>query len=322
MPVILLTNRYSENVLKVVREQLPYGFEFISLENASKEALIEKAPLADYFLASGRLGIDRDAIDAATKLKMIQRTGVGTDTIDLAYLNSKGIPVYVNRGVNAVSVAEHTILLILSVLRRISEVDASVKSGIWNKNDVGISCLSLYDKTIGIIGVGNIGKNVVRMLQPFGVTILYYNRSRLSENEEKELNIHYCELNDLLKQVDILSLHCPLTPQTRGFIGPTEFKIMKKGSFIINTARGPLVDESALVSALQSGHIRGAGLDVFSKEPITKDNLLLRMNNVILTPHIGGLTLEPFSKMMRDAFENIQLYEDGQFELLESKRLL
>ena len=109
MPVILLTNRYSENVLKVVREQLPYGFEFISLENASKEALIEKAPLADYFLASGRLGIDRDAIDAATKLKMIQRTGVGTDTIDLAYLNSKGIPVYVNRGVNAVSVAEHTI---------------------------------------------------------------------------------------------------------------------------------------------------------------------------------------------------------------------
>jgi phosphoglycerate dehydrogenase-like enzyme len=321
MPVILLTNRYSDNVLRVVNEQLPIGFDFISLENAIKEALLEKAPLADYFLASGRLAIDKDVIEAASRLKMVQRTGVGTDTIDLAYLNGKGIPVYVNTGVNSVSVAEHTILLILAVLRRITAVDASVKSGKWSKNDIGISCHSLFNKTIGIIGIGNIGKNVVRMLQPFGVSIIYYDPFRLPESEEKLLNIQFCELHDLLKQVDILSLHCPLTAQTRGIIGSNEIESMKQGAFIINTARGQLISENALIAALQSGHIRGAGLDVFYKEPINPDNPLLGMNNVILTPHIGGLTLEPFSKMMRNAFENIQLFENGQYKLLESKRL-
>jgi phosphoglycerate dehydrogenase-like enzyme len=321
MPVVLLTNRYSENVLRVVKQQLPEGFDFISLENATKEALLEKAPLADYFLASGRLAIDKDVIEAASKLKMVQRTGVGTDTIDLTYLNAKGISVYVNPGINSISVAEHTILLMLAVLRRISVVDASVKIGKWGKNDIGIKCHSLFNKTIGIIGIGNIGKTVVKMLQPFGVKILYYDLFRLSEVDEKNMDIHYCGLTDLLEQVDILSLHCPLTNETRGFIGKKEIALMKKGAFIINTGRGQLIDEIALVAALKNGHIKGAGLDVFSKEPIDKNNPILGLDNVILTPHIGGLTLEVFSKMIKDAFENIYLFESGRLDLIENKKL-
>ena len=321
MPIILLTNKYSEKVLNVVRKELPEGFDFISLQNTNNEELIQKAAYADYFLASGRVPIDKDVIEAATKLRMIQRTGVGTDTIDLKALKEKGIPVYVNSGINSISVAEHTILLMLSVLRRLSWVDAGVKAGKWGKNDIGIECHSLSGKTVGVIGIGNIGKTVVKMLQPFGVTIIYYDPFRLSELEEKELNIQYLELPDLIKQVDILSLHCPLTSQTKGLIGAREIVSMKQGSVIVNTARGPLIDENALIESLKSGHIKGAGLDVFSPEPPNKNNPLFNFDNVILTPHVGGLTLETFSKMIRDAFENIKLFEDGRFDLIENKKL-
>lgn len=320
MPVILLTNKYSEKVLNVVRAELPSGFDFISLESASKEELISKAGMADYFLASGRIEIDKEVIESATKLKMIQRTGVGADTLDMESLHAKGINVYINAGVNSLSVAEHTILLMLSVLRRLPTVDASVKTGIWLKNDIGVENRSLNNKVVGLIGVGNIGKKVIKMLQPFGVEIYYYDPFRLTESEEVNLNIQYCALEDLLTKIDILSLHCPLTRETRGIIGISELSAMKTGSYIINTARGPLIDENALVSALQSGKLAGAGLDVFQKEPLKKENPLISLNNVVLTPHVGGLTLETFSKMMRDAFENIRLFEMGQFDLLEDKK--
>lgn len=321
MSVILLTNKYSEKVLQVVHKELPEGFDFLSLDGANKSELLEKAPLADYFLASGRVSIDREIIESATKLKMIQRTGVGTDTIDLALLKAKKIPVYVNSGINSFSVAEHTILLMLAVLRRLTMADSNVKTGKWGKNDVGIECHSLNGKTVGVIGIGNIGKEVTKILRPFNVKVLYNDSNRLSEIEEAALNIQYSTLDALLKQVDILSLHCPLTQQTKGFIGLNEIKSMKTGSIIINTARGPLIDEGALVEALKSGHLKGAGLDVFEKEPPNPNNPLIKLDNVILTPHVGGLTLETFSKMMRDAFENIRLFEMGRLDLIENKKL-
>ena len=321
MSIILLTNKYSDKVFSVVKRNLPNGFELISLDNISKEEMLKNAGIADYFLASGRIVIDKEIIEAAKKLKMVQRTGVGTDRIDLETLKEKNIPLYVNSGVNSISVAEHTIMLILSVLRRLNSVDFGVKNGKWNKNDVGIECCNLNEKTIGIIGIGNIGKTVVKMLQPFGVNILYYDVFRLPEKEEIELNIKYFDLSNLLPKVDILSLHCPITPQTKGLIGEKEIAAMKKGAIIINTARGQLIDETALVKALESGHIKGAGLDVFSIEPPSKDNPLFNFDNVILTPHVGGLTLETFEKMMCDAFENIKLFEDGKLDLIKDKKL-
>lgn len=322
MPVILLTNRYSENVLRVVKRELPEGFHFISLENATKEDLLIKATQADYFLASGRLSIDKDVIEAATKLKMIQRTGVGTDALDLQTLKVKGIPVYVNSGINSQSVAEHTVMLMLALLRKLPQVDKKMKSGIWKKNEIGIECQTLNNKVVGIIGMGNIGKNVVRMLQVFGVKMLYFDPNRLEYALEKELNIEFCDFETILKFSDILSLHCPLTANTKGLISEKEISLMKRGSFIINTGRGQLINEPALIHALQSEHLQGAGLDVFSKEPPDEKNLLLKLDNVILTPHVGGLTLETFSKMMSDAFKNISLFEQGKFDQIKSKMLL
>jgi D-3-phosphoglycerate dehydrogenase len=321
MPVILLTNKYSKKVLSIVRKNVPEGFDFISLDNASREELMNRVTDADYILASGRLPIDKEIIESAPRLKMVQRTGVGTDHIDLEALKIKEIPVYVNSGINSFSVAEHTILLMLSVLRHLTAVDKATRLGNWGKNDTGIECQSLKNKVVGLIGLGNIGKTVITLLQPFKVRKLYYKPVRLKKYEEKKLNIHYCKFNDLLEQVDILSLHCPLTPETNGLLGKKEFSSMKSESIIINTSRGPLIDEAALVEALRMGQIKGAGLDVFSQEPPDKKNPLFELENVILTPHVGGLTFETFDKMIKDAFENIRLFENDRSDLIENKKL-
>jgi len=211
-------------------------------------------------------------------------------------------------------------MLILAVLRKLPYAHDSVRAGQWLKNDIGIECHSLTGKSVGLLGMGNIGKKVVNMLSPFDVKIFYHDPVRLSEREESHLKVSFLPFHDLLKEADILSLHCPLTSETEGLIGEEEVDMIKPGAFIVNTSRGPVFDESALVTALKSGHIGGAGLDVFSAEPLNYDNPLLKLNNVVLTPHVGGLTLETFSMMMRNAFENIGLFNRGKKELIEDKK--
>lgn len=321
MPVVLITNHYNEVPMSILKEAVPEGFKLISLDKANKEELIQKAGEADYFLVSGRLPIDKEVIEAAPKLKMIQRTGVGTDMFDMKALNEKGIPVYVNPGINARSVAEHAMALILSVLRRLTIVNANVKNGIWLKQDTGVQSMELCGKTVGIIGMGNIGRTVVKMLQGFDVNIVYYDMYRLKEEQEKELGIKYAPLVEVFGKSDILSLHCPLTPETRKIVNAETIALMKKGAIIVNTARGGLIDEPALVSALESGHIKAAGLDVFEQEPPDKANPLLSFDNVTVSPHVGGLTYEAFKAMMVEAMNNMKIFEEGRAEELEGKRL-
>ncbi len=321
MATILLTNHYKPEVLEVVTGLVPFGFDFISLNKLSKSELIAKAPFAEYLLASGRLPIDADVINAAIKLKMVQRTGVGTDGLDLTLLKKKNIPVYVNKGVNAASVAEHAIMLMLAVLRKLPQIDSKLKSGIWQKNEHGLKCHSLQGKTVGLIGLGSIGVQVAKMLKPFQVTILYHELQRLNKEDENELDLTYCSLPDLLQKSDILSLHCALNESTRKMIGQHELGIMKKGSFLVNTARGQIIDEAALVQALRIGQLAGAALDVFESEPINPDSLLLKLDNVVLTPHVGGLTLETFSSMIEQAFKNINNFESGRKDFIKDKEL-
>ncbi len=321
MPTVLLTNHYNEIPLSIVKGAVPEGFELVTLDKASKEEIIKKAAKVDYFLVSGRLPIDREVIEAAPKLKMIQRTGVGTDMFDMEVLKEKGIPVYVNMGVNARSVAEHAMMMILSVIRRLTIVNRNVKNGIWQKQDTGVQSNELGGKTVGILGMGNIGRNLAEMLKGFNVKIVYYDMYRLNPYREKELNVEYVTLNEVFERSDIISLHCPLTPETRKIINEETIAIMKKGVIIVNTARGGLIDEAALIKALEMGHIKGAGLDVFEKEPPEKTNPLLNFDNVTVSPHMGGLTYEAFQSMMAGAMENIKMFEEGNKEALEPKRL-
>ena len=153
------------------------------------------------------------------------------------------------------------------------------------------------------------------MLHGFDVNIMYYDIYRLNEEREKALDIVYAPLTELLQKADIISLHCPLTPETKHIINADSISLMKKGAVIINTARGGLIDETALISALESGHIKAAGLDVFEKEPPEKTNPLLSFNNVTVSPHVGGLTYEAFKSMMVEAMNNIKLFEEGKSEL-------
>src|SRR5690554_1778450 len=321
MPSILLTNYYSQELLSIVKQTVPEGFDIISLDEATQQNVISKIHNAEYLLVGGRIKIDEKVLSAATKLKMIQRTGVGLDSLDFDAVKIKNIPVYVNPGINARSVAEHSIMLLLSVLRNITNVDSIIKSGTWKKHELGIQNNELFGKTVGLIGLGNIGVHVAQMLKPFGVKIIYTKRTQLQEQVESDLGITYSSFDDLLKQSDIISLHCPLNNETERLIDWEQFSLMKNGVVIINTSRGKLINEEALIENLKSQKLKGAGLDVYEHEPLSSESELLKLSNVILTPHISGITKESFESMMNEAFANIREFEKGNIDIIESKKL-
>ena len=319
---ILHTYRYTGMPLEILNSVVPVGFSVETLISPTKECLCAQAANADYFLVSGRLRIDENVLDAAPHLKMIQRTGVGTEMLDLDAIKERGIPVYVNAGVNARSVAEHTMTLILACLKRLPVINAQVHKGVWKKQATGVTTHELFGKCVGLVGMGNIGRLVASMLQSFGAKVVYTDIVRQSADVEERLGLaFYDDLRRMLPLVDVLSLHCPLTAGTVGMINARSFAIMKEGSIIINTARGPLIDSDDLYDAIVSGRICAAGLDTHNEEPIGMDNKLVTLDNVILTPHIGGLSFESFSSMMQRAINNIISFELGDLASIEDKRL-
>ncbi|MBO5827942.1 MAG: 2-hydroxyacid dehydrogenase [Paludibacteraceae bacterium] len=323
MPKILHTYRYTGRPWEILQSVVPEGYTIKTLDTPTYEQLVKEAEDADYFLVSGRLPIDKGVLDAAKKLKMIQRTGVGTEMLDKEEIKQRGIPVYVNAGVNARSVAEHTLALMLSCLKRIPAIDKQVRQGIWKKQETGTSCHELYGKTVGLVGMGAIGRQVAEYLHVFGAKILYTDLCQLSSEQEQKLYATYISsLEEMLPLVDILSFHCPLTNDNKEILNERTLSMMKSDAIIVNTARGKLIEEVALYKALKNGKVRAAGLDVHYEEPISINNhLLSTSDNVILTPHIGGLSFETFHAMMKDAVENIVLYEEGNTEMLQNKLL-
>lgn len=320
MRVIQITNTYKGAVLDIVKNCAPAGFQIRTLPANSTDALEACVADADYILASGRVRIDEKVLSRAKKLKMIQRTGVGLDSLDLAAIQEHQIPLYVNQGVNAQSVAEHTILLILACMRKLTLLDRNTKNGIWQKQAQGITTYELHGKTVGIIGMGNIGRKVAAVLQAFGANTIYYDQFRQPENVEQELKITYQPLKTVLEKVDVLTLHCPLTEETKRIVNADTLQRMKDGVVIVNTARGALIDEKALLEAIENGKVAFAGLDVHEEEPITKGDRLAASDRVIATPHIGGITYDSFYQMMKGAMENIALFEQEAYEEIEKSR--
>lgn len=294
-----------------------------TLDEATHEQLVMEAADADYLLVSGRLSIDKVVLDAAPRLKMIQRTGVGTEMLDLDEIKKRGIPVYVNAGVNARSVAEHTLTLMLACLKRLPQINADTHNGVWKKQLQGVTTHELYGKTVALVGMGNIGRTVADMLQPFGVKILYTDVFRQSDEVEEHLGLTFCErYEDLLPEADILSFHCPLTPENTGMLNKDTLSKMKEDAIVVNTARGKLINPDDLYDSLKKGHVKAAGLDTHFEEPVKKGYKLAELDNVILTPHIGGLSYEAFQSMMVGAMENIKAFEEGRLEEIETKRLV
>lgn len=323
MTKVLHTAKYIGIPLEILQKECPFGLTVKTLDEATHEQLIKEAVDADYFLVSGRLPIDKAVLDHAPKLKMIQRTGVGTEMLDMEEIKRRGIPVYVNAGVNAQSVAEHTLTLMLACLKRLPQINRQTHDGVWKKQQVGVTTHELKGKTVALVGMGNIGRLVAHMLQPFGAKVIYTDVFRQSEEIESRLGLTYCQsFEALLPAADILSFHCPLTKENTEMMNSKTLAMMKHSAIVVNTARGKLINPEDLYDALQSGQLAGAALDTHFEEPIKEGYRLAELDNVILTPHIGGLSYEAFETMMHDAMQNIKAFEEGRLDEIASKRLL
>jgi D-3-phosphoglycerate dehydrogenase len=241
-------------------------------------------PGIDGYIA-GLDAIDEQALQAADRLKVIARYGVGVDNVDLAAARAKGIVVTNTPGANSVSVAELALGLMLALARQIPEAVEAVHQGKWPR----YSGISLEGKTIGILGLGAIGKQLARRLTGFDCKILAYD-PYADATFARDNHIELIPMDKVIEEADFISLHLPLLPETRGLVNEAFLKRMKKGSFLVNTSRGEVVDEAALLNALQSGHIKGAGLDAFTVEPPAAGNPLLALPQVIATPHLGAQT--------------------------------
>lgn len=323
MPKILHTARYTGLPLEILQNACPKGFSVKTLDEATHEQLIKEAADADYFLVSGRLPIDKAVLDNAPKLKMIQRTGVGTEMLDMDEIKSHGLPVYVNAGVNAQSVAEHTLTLMLACLKRLPQINRLTHDGVWKKQQSGVTTRELHGKTVALVGMGNIGRLVAQMLHAFGARVIYTDVFRQTEAIETQLGLTYYEhFEAMLPEADILSFHCPLNKENTEMLNTKTLAMMKPGAIVINTARGKLINPDDLYEALKSGRIASAGLDTHYEEPIKEGYRLAELDNVILTPHIGGLSREAFENMMFGAMQNIAAFEAGKMDEIASKRIL
>lgn len=320
---ILHTARYTGIPWEILKSVVPEGFTVETLDELSYDCLLRQVVDANYLLVSGRLSIDEGVLSAAKHLKMIQRTGVGTEMLDVVAIKAHGIPVYVNAGVNAQSVAEHTLTLILAALKRLPQINAQTHNGVWKKQQVGVTTHELKGKTVGLVGMGNIGGLVAAMMKPFGAKVIYTDVFRQKEVVESNLGLtYYDSFEAMLQQCDIISFHCPLTKENTEMLNKDTLTQMKQGAIVVNTARGKLINPDDLYEALKSGHIKAAALDTHYEEPLKEGYKLAELDNVILTPHIGGLSYEAFHQMMKDAVQNIVAFEKGHKNEIELKRLL
>ena len=287
-------NQKGKTILGAVTEVSDYS-------GISAEELLVSVHDCSALIVRGRTKVTDVLLEAAPNMKVVGRAGVGIDNIDLAAAQSRGVTVVNSPTATTIAVAEHTLALMLTLFRNISRADYSMKSGLWDKKQ--LAGTELYAKTLGVIGMGNIGSGVAQRAAAFGTHILGFDPF-LDDAAIRQRGAQPTALNDLLAQSDIISLHIPLTPETRGMINGQTIGLMKRGASLICAARGGIIDETALLNALESGQIAGAALDVFRTEPPGL-TALVSHPNVVATPHIGAQTNEAQERAAVDISEEI-----------------
>lgn len=311
----------SRNVVDMAKGMAPAGFETI-IAAQGDPVIDDNLADAAYFVCYPNVDVGRSFHAKARQLRLLQLLSAGYDAVDLNAARAANVPVCNNGGANAISVSEHAIMLMLTVARRVVWQHANVSSGRWRGNGPAPRMYELSGKTLGIVGLGNIGKKTARLAKAFGMNVIYYDIKRLSEDEADQAGVKFRVLRELLRESDFVSLHVPLNDTTRHMIGKAELEEMKQEAILVNTARGPVIDEKALYEHLNSGKIFGAGLDVFDQEPPPSDNPLFKLDNVLLTAHFAGPTWDNHSARFRNAFDNIQRVERGEAPLWVVPELL
>jgi len=313
LPEGVIRSLFAENLAKYKLEA-----SFVTINEYDVDAL--KRELKDTDIVLGdytfKIPITAEMCDAMTKVKLIQQPSTGYDHIDIRACAQKGIPVANIGGANAISVAEHTVALGLLLLKRITYAHQKMLEGNWTQGELLNVAADLSGKTWGLVGLGRIGREVATRAQAFGAHIVYYDVKRLPEDEETKLGYSFRQLQKLLSESDLVSIHVPLTHETEQMIGERELRMMRSTSVFINPSRGELTDEEALAKAVREGWIGGAGIDVFSKEPPDITNPLISAAkeglNIVLTPHIAGATSDARMRIIRVTVENVLRVMLGQ----------
>jgi phosphoglycerate dehydrogenase-like enzyme len=307
MRKVFYLSHATPEVYAIIRAQVPAGYELVTLERDSDEE--RRARIADcevVIVAANPLR--KPLIDAARRLALVHHQGVGwQDTTDHAELRARGIPLALTPEGTTVGVAEHTVLLMLAVLKLLPFADAELRQGRFHVNALRPASRELAGMTVGYVGMGRIAQAVATRLGAFGTRGVFFDPAVASFED-----LEPASLDGVLAAGDIVSLHLPLTRETRHLIGARELGRMKPGAYLVNTARGGLVDEAALVAALESGRLAGAALDVFETEPLPAGHPLMKLRNVVLTPHISAGTRDALSTKMRALFANVERFYRGE----------
>lgn len=286
----------------IIREAAPAEIDLV-FDTAVDESTLPLVREADFILVTAP--VTERMMREAPRLRLVHKWGIGVDKIDLEAANREGVYVAITAGGNAATVAEHAVMLILAALRRLSYADRSLRAGQWLYTEMRPNCRKLQGKTVGILGFGNIGRAVGRRLRGFETEILYHDPRPAPAQVEAEIGARLVPFATLLAESDILTIHCPGGGANKRLVGERELARMKRGAVLVNTARGDIVDEAALVAALRSGQLLAAGLDAFEPEPLPPSSTLTTFDNVVLTPHSAGSVLDNVAPVAAHAFRNM-----------------
>jgi phosphoglycerate dehydrogenase-like enzyme len=310
---IVFIHGVSQRVLEAITSLNPEGFTTIPFEGKTTpdEKQIEAVKDADFILwFSARLS--DGVLRSARKVRLVQGLSAGYDSINLKLLRELNIPCANNGGANSWAVADHAVLAMLALYRRLLAADRSTREGRWRSAIDGTNTFEMASKMVGIMGFGNIGQKVARRVQAFDANVQYYDKFPLPSERERELKAKRVSLEELFRTSDIISCHAPLTNETRHVVNRERLSMMKPTAVLINTSRGEVVDEAALFEALQQKRIAGAGLDVFEKEPVDPGNPLLKLENVVVSPHSAGTTWDTWFRRAEFAYSNIKRVWAGE----------
>ena len=309
--VVFLTG-LKEALIEEVVSYSPPDYEVVVLDKSStEEQRINEVRDAEFLLCYGQDPSD-EVIKSLEKCRLVQLLAAGYDRMNLDLLAELEIPCANNGGANSWAVADQAVLLMLAIYKQLLASDNSTREGRWAEPITGQNTFEMADKKVGILGIGNIGRQVAKRVQGFDAKVQYFDLYPLDERTAEELNVTYVSLEELFSTSDIISFHTPLTNDTKHIVNSNTLSLMKPTAILINTSRGPVVDEEALISALQSGVIAAAGLDVFEKEPVSPDNPLLKMDNVVATPHMAGTTWDTWARRANFGFENMERIRNGE----------